>query len=62
LSRHSEHHYKPDLHYQYLDSKAGAPTMPTGYPGMMLLSVFPPLFFKMMNPKVEAALNSEISG
>lgn len=62
LSRHSEHHYKPDLHYQYLDSKAGAPTMPTGYPGMMLLSIIPPLFFKMMNPKVEAALNGEISG
>ena len=62
LSRHSEHHYKPDLHYQYLDSKAGAPTMPTGYPGMMLLSIVPPLFFKIMNPKVEAAFQTEISG
>lgn len=57
LSRHSEHHYKPDLHYQFLDSKKGAPTMPTGYPGMMLLSFLPPLFFMVMNPRVDCALD-----
>jgi len=61
LSRHSEHHYKPDLHYQYLDSKAGAPTMPTGYPGMMLLSFIPPIFFRIMNPMVANTLKTEDS-
>ena len=61
LSRHSEHHYKPDLHYQYLDSKDGAPTMPTGYPGMMLLTFLPPLFFKIMNPRVAIALKSDLT-
>jgi alkane 1-monooxygenase len=27
--------------------------MPTGYPGMMLLATIPPLFFLVMNKKVE---------
>lgn len=57
LSRHSEHHYKPDKPYQLLHSEASAPTMPTGYPGMMLLSFVPPLFFMVMNKRVAAALN-----
>lgn len=58
LSRHSEHHYKPDKPYQLLHSDPEVPTMPTGYPGMMLLSFIPPLFFKVMNVKVERALRS----
>ena len=56
LTRHSEHHYKPDKPYQLLHSDPEAPTMPTGYPGMMLLSFLPPLFFTVMNAKVERAL------
>jgi alkane 1-monooxygenase len=28
--------------------------MPTGYPGMMLMSLVPPLFFRVMNPRVDA--------
>jgi alkane 1-monooxygenase len=55
LSRHSEHHFKPDKPYQLLHSDPEAPTMPTGYPGMMLLSFLPPLFFRVMNVKVERA-------
>lgn len=58
LTRHSEHHYKPDKPYQLLHSAPEAPTMPTGYPGMMLLSFLPPLFFTVMNAKVEHALSA----
>lgn len=58
LSRHSEHHYKADKPYQLLHSDPTAPTMPTGYPGMMLLSFVPPLFFKIMNWRVERALEN----
>jgi hypothetical protein len=32
--------------------------MPAGYPAMMLLSLLPPVFFKVMNPKVEQALSN----
>jgi len=45
LSRHSDHHYKASKKYQLLDSQPESPQMPTGYPGMMLLSLFPPLWF-----------------
>ena len=48
LSRHSDHHFKPDKHYQLLESHDESPQMPTGYPGMMVLAFFPPLFFYVM--------------
>ena len=58
LSRHSDHHYKADRPYQLLESHEESPTMPTGYPGMMLMAVVPPLFFKVMNSRVDATRNS----
>jgi alkane 1-monooxygenase len=61
LSRHSDHHYKADRPYQLLESHEESPTMPTGYPGMMLLAVVPPLFFKVMNNRVDATRNA-VSG
>jgi alkane 1-monooxygenase len=61
LSRHSDHHYKADRPYQLLESHEESPTMPTGYPGMMLLAVLPPLFFKVMNNRVDATRNA-VSG
>ena len=56
LTRHSDHHMKPDKPYQWLRCEKDSPQMPTGYPGMMILSFFPPLFFRTMNPRVEQAL------
>lgn len=53
LSRHSDHHYKPDRPYQLLETHEESPIMPTGYPGMMLLALLPPLFFRVMNKKIE---------
>lgn len=50
LSRHSDHHYKADKPYQILASYEDAPQMPTGYPGMMVLALFPPLFFSIVHP------------
>lgn len=48
LSRHSDHHYKASKPYQLLDHMKDAPQLPTGYPGMMILSLVPPLFFAIM--------------
>jgi alkane 1-monooxygenase len=53
LSRHSDHHYKASKHYQLLDSKNNSPQMITGYPGMMLLALVPPLWFKIMDKHLE---------
>jgi alkane 1-monooxygenase len=53
LSRHSDHHYKASKHYQLLDSTPNSPQMLTGYPGMMLLALFPPLWFKVMHKQLD---------
>ena len=52
LSRHSDHHYNGSKHYQVLKSLPESPQMPTGYPGMMLFCLIPPLWFKYMNAKI----------
>jgi alkane 1-monooxygenase len=53
LSRHSDHHFKASKHYQTLDSFAESPQMPTGYPGMMIFSLFSPLWFWYMNRRID---------
>lgn len=53
LSRHSDHHYNGSKKYQVLNSHVNSPQMPTGYPGMMLLALAPPLWFWIMNKKLK---------
>jgi alkane 1-monooxygenase len=53
LSRHSDHHYLASRKYQVLRHHDDSPQMPTGYPGMMILSLFPPVWFYVMNPRVK---------
>jgi len=53
LSRHSDHHYKASRKYQVLKHYEEAPQMPTGYPGMMLLSTIPPLWFYVMHKRID---------
>ena len=52
LSRHSDHHAHPSKPYMLLDSHSESPHMPTGYPGMMLLSLIPALWFRVMNSRL----------
>lgn len=52
LSRHSDHHYLASRKYQVLRHHDDSPQMPTGYPGMMLLSLIPPAWFYVMNKRV----------
>jgi alkane 1-monooxygenase len=54
LSRHSDHHYLASRKYQVLRHFDESPQMPTGYPGMMLLALLPPLWFRVMDPRVES--------
>lgn len=63
LSRHSDHHYLASRKYQVLRHHEDSPQMPTGYPGMMILSLFPPAWFLVMNNRVrnlEKGLNSPV--
>lgn len=54
LQRHSDHHYKPDRRFPLLQtySEADAPQLPYGYPVMAMAAMIPPLWRRVMNPKV----------
>jgi len=53
LSRHSDHHYLASRKYQILRNMEEAPQMPTGYPGMIVLSLFPPIWFSIMHKQMK---------
>ncbi|MCY1126533.1 alkane 1-monooxygenase [Frigidibacter sp. RF13] len=56
LQRHSDHHYKPDRRFPLLQTYGTdeAPQLPYGYPAMTTLALIPPLWRRVMNPKVRA--------
>ena len=56
LTRHSDHHYKSSKKYQVLRSYEECPTLPLGYPASILLSFVPPLWFRVMNPRVPSSM------
>lgn len=58
LSRHSDHHYMANRKYQTLRHFDESPQMPTGYPGMILLSFIPPLWFAVMHKKIKNYKNT----
>ena len=58
LTRHSDHHYKSSKKYQLLDYHDISPQMPYGYPTSMVLSFLPPLWFKIMNPRIPAEMKT----
>jgi alkane 1-monooxygenase len=62
LSRHSDHHYIASRKYQLLRHHDESPQMPTGYPGMMVLSLIPPLWFKVVNREIERYRSSSQGG
>jgi len=57
LTRHSDHHFISSKKYQVLESIDESPQLPYGYPTSILLSMVPPLWFKIMNPRVESYQN-----
>lgn len=54
LQRHSDHHYKPDRRFPVLQTYAPdeAPQLPFGYPVMTMAAMIPPLWRRIMNPRV----------
>lgn len=61
LQRHSDHHAHAARRYQSLRAFADVPALPTGYFGMFLLAYVPPLWFRVMNPRLLAAVNRDPS-
>ncbi len=54
LQRHSDHHFKPSRRFPLLQtySDEEAPQLPFGYPLMTVAAMIPPLWRKIMNPRV----------
>lgn len=56
LPRHADHHLHAGRRYQILRHIDGAPQLPLGYAGMILLALVPPLWFRIMDPRAAAAM------
>jgi alkane 1-monooxygenase len=56
LTRHSDHHYKSQKKYQILEYHDVSPQLPFGYPTSIIISLFPPLWFGIMNKRIPAEM------
>ncbi len=52
LQRHSDHHAHQSRRYQVLRQFEASPQLPTGYAGMLLLATVPPVWRRIMDPRV----------
>ena len=53
LQRHSDHHANAIKRYQVLNHYDESPQLPAGYPTMIMVAMVPPLWFAMMNKRLE---------
>ncbi len=61
LQRHSDHHANPTRRYQTLRNFENLPELPSGYPLMFLVALIPPLWFALMDRRVVAWANGDVS-
>lgn len=61
LQRHSDHHANPTRSYQALRHFDEAPQLPSGYAGMIVLAYIPWLWFRVMDPRVAAHHNGDLT-
>lgn len=52
LQRHSDHHAHPLKRYQVLEHHEDSPQLPAGYATMFVLALLPPLWFRVIDPRV----------
>ena len=55
LPRHAHHHMQPWHEADTLQHTPESPQMPTGYAGMVMLTLVPPLWRRVMTPRLPAA-------
>lgn len=60
LQRHSDHHAHPQRRYQTLRTTDEAPQLPGGYGTMLLLAFVPPVWRRVMDPRVSAHYGGQI--
>lgn len=52
LPFHAHHHLRAHEPYRQLQKEIHAPQLPYGYPTMILLTLIPPLFFRIVHPRL----------
>ncbi len=57
LTRHSDHHFKATRKYQVLRHFDESPQLPYGYPASILMALVPPLWFSVMDKRVDRIMN-----
>jgi alkane 1-monooxygenase len=62
MGRHSDHHGRPAQAYQRLELTPRAPELPSGYAGAILMALIPPLWRKVMDPRVEIWMRPDAGG
>ncbi len=61
LQRHSDHHFLAARPYETLRHYDDVPQLPAGYASMVLLALVPPLWRRVMDPRVRAATRARSS-
>ncbi len=61
LQRHSDHHAHPTRRYQSLRHFSTAPQLPSGYAAMFIVCYFPPVWFWIMDRRVVAWAQGDVS-
>jgi len=57
LQRHSDHHVYAHKRYQVLDHHEESPQLPFGYSTMIILALIPPLWYNIMNRRLQEWTN-----
>jgi alkane 1-monooxygenase len=61
LQRHSDHHANPTRRYQALRDFKESPALPTGYAGMIVLALLPPVWRRVMDHRVVEHLDGDLT-
>jgi alkane 1-monooxygenase len=61
LQRHSDHHENPGRRFVALRHVAEAPQLPAGYAAMILLALIPPLWRRVMDPRLLAHYGDDLA-
>ena len=61
LQRHSDHHANPTRRYQALRDFEESPVLPTGYAGMIVLAIVPAIWRRVMDPRVLAHFDGDVT-
>lgn len=61
LQRHSDHHANPARRFQALRHFDNTPQLPSGYAGMILVAYFPPLWRALMDKRVAAHYEGDMT-